>query len=240
MMRNVILTGSSGGIGAGVAEYLLALNPDMRIIGTHLRNRPAVQHERFSSLSVDLADSIAVDTLAHVAGPEVWGVVCLHGATLNAMHWKSSPADRHNVIEANVIATMNVCAAFAPALRANDNLFGEGRIVTVSSVVAQAGAIGCSAYVASKGAVEAYTRALSLELAPKNVTANCIALGYCDKGMIESILPAARQHLVEARIPLRRLGTNDDVGALVDFLLGFGSGYITGQTIGLNGGFHLG
>jgi 3-oxoacyl-[acyl-carrier protein] reductase len=103
--------------------------------------------------------------------------------------------------------------------------------------VAFTGAAGASHYAATKGAVVSFTRSLALELAPKNITANSIALGFFEYGIISHLSPQMQQEVRE-RTPLKRFGTATDVGSQVEYLLSDQSAFITGQTIHLNGGLY--
>jgi NAD(P)-dependent dehydrogenase (short-subunit alcohol dehydrogenase family) len=119
---------------------------------------------------------------------------------------------------------------------------GWGRIVTISSSSAQSGANRMSHYVASKGGVVGLTKALALELAPHGITVNSIPPGFIDTEMARRA--EARGDLpsidaVAARTPVRRAGTPDDIAAACTFLCSDEAGYITGQLIGVNGGWYL-
>jgi len=112
---------------------------------------------------------------------------------------------------------------------------GSGRIINISSVVAFTGIPGAAHYCAAKGAVASYTKAISLELAPKNITANTVALGYFQYGLIHQVNQQLQAEIRE-RIPLKRFGSGSDLGGLIKFLLSEESGYMTGQVMHINGG----
>lgn len=240
-MKYVILTGASGGIGHRLTKDLLREDLDRVVVAIYNRNKPVhngfgdVHGDRLITQQLDVADAGAVLAWARDLKFAPWAVINMHGVTMNAMHWKATGADEANLLETNLLGTMNMCAALAPLMREA----GGGRVINVSSVVARAGAIGCSAYAASKGGVEAYTRAIALELARKRVTANSVALGYMELGMTETMPDSVLADTLE-RVPLNRLGTISEVAALVEYLLGDHSAYMTGQTLQLNGGLSLG
>ena len=240
-MKHVVVTGISGGIGRAILGYLLNAVDDegdsaYTIIGVYNQNRPTLEHRRFVAYKVNLQDSDEVQRWANGFGPGApWAIVNLAGAQLSGMHWKAGKDAEEEVIDANLRSTMHMCRSFSPLFREN----GAGRIINVSSVVADMGAVGCSAYAASKAGIEGYTRAIALELARDRVTANCVALGYCNYGMIESVPDGLRAE-IQKRIPLGRLGVGSDVAGLLLYLLGEQSGYMTGQTLHLNGGIYLG
>ena len=113
-----------------------------------------------------------------------------------------------------------------------------GRIVNVSSVAGQKGGRGQVNYAASKAALEGLTRALAVELAPRNITVNAVAPGVIDTAMSEFIRDAAHDEVLD-RILLRRFGTADEVAQVVLFLASDAAAYITGAVIPVDGGFKM-
>jgi 2-hydroxycyclohexanecarboxyl-CoA dehydrogenase len=138
----------------------------------------------------------------------------------------------------NLTGTFHCLQAVVPDMVAA----GWGRIVTISSSSAQSGTRRMAHYVASKGGVIALTKALALDLAPNGITVNTIPPGVIDTPMmrrpIESGAMASMEQVL-ARAPMGRAGTPDDIAAACTFLCSEGAGYITGQLIGVNGGWYL-
>ncbi len=127
-----------------------------------------------------------------------------------------------------------MCRALLPSMvRAR-----YGRIVNISSVVAETGNPGQANYAAAKAGMEGFTRSLAREVASRNITANCVAPGFIDTDMTREIGEAARKKLLD-QVPLRRLGSAGEIAAAVRFLVGAEAGYITGITLNVNGGMHM-
>jgi 3-oxoacyl-[acyl-carrier protein] reductase len=114
-----------------------------------------------------------------------------------------------------------------------------GRIVSITSVVGSMGNIGQSNYAATKAGAEGFSRALARELGSRSVTVNCVAPGFIDTDMTRK-LPEDQRDLLLRQIPLGRLGTPAEIAAMVSFLCSEKAGYISGETIHINGGMHMG
>ncbi len=161
----------------------------------------------------------------------LWGLVNLAGASTNGMSWKLAAEDFRRVTEDNLVSTFLTTKAFLPEMRNA----GRGRIVNISSIVGHTGVPGAAHYCAAKAGIDGFTRATALEVANKNITVNSISLGYFEYGLIEQV-PKEQVDAIRAAIPLKRLGKAEDIGALLAYLLSADSGFMTGQTIHLNGG----
>ena len=138
------------------------------------------------------------------------------------------------VIDANLGGVYRLARrALRPMMRAR-----WGRIVNVSSVVARMGNAGQANYAAAKAGIEGFTRALAQEVGSRGITVNAVAPGFIETDMTAALGDAAKAALVE-RIAVGRLGAPADVAALVSFLASEGAGYVTGETIQVNGGLHM-
>ena len=114
-----------------------------------------------------------------------------------------------------------------------------GRIITISSMSAQSGAPDRAHYAASKGGVIALTKALAFELSPKGITVNTVSPGYIGTDMVRAIRPDVLDKII-ATIPVKRLGTPEEIGAMVAWLASDDAGFATGADFSLNGGLHMG
>lgn len=238
---NILVTGSNGGLGLYVVEYLLKKN--IRNILCHYRT----SSEKIESLlmkydlplenhliQANLSDEQSVSQMKsnlEIKGIEVHKIVNVAGASSNGMSWKISGEEFKTVVNDNLLSTFLTCKAFIPKMRE----LGHGRIINFSSIVGFTGVAGAAHYSAAKAGIIGLTKSLALELASKNITCNALALGYFDTGLINDI-PLEVQKDIAKKIPLGRFGTENDVGSLVYFMLSEDSGFITGQVIHINGG----
>lgn len=241
--RVALVTGGSGALGRRIVAALAAAGCRAVLVG-HLRSEDAARAivdearrlgaEGSRALSFSVTSSAAVDgAVAEVVGTlgRIDILVCAAGVNANAVTWRMDDERWSAVIDVNLSGVHRVTRAVLPAMRAA----GSGRVVVLSSVVAQRGVPGTSAYAASKAGLFGYVRAVASEVAASNVTVNALALGYFEGGMLEQVPDDARAVLL-SHIPLRRFGDPEHVGRIVVFLAGPGGDYVTGQVINLNGG----
>ena len=156
------------------------------------------------------------------------------GLTRDNLLLRMSEEEWGAVLEANLTMSFRVCKT---ALRAMMKA-RWGRIVNISSVVGRSGNPGQSNYAASKAGLEGFTRALALEVATRNITVNAVAPGFIETDMTASLSAEQTEQLL-ARVPAGRMGRAEEVAAAVQYLCGEQSGYMTGETLHLNGGMHL-
>lgn len=239
-----LVTGGSRGIGAAIAE-------DLSIAGAHVivdyatdeagaqavTSRMIARGDRAEAIACDVSNAPAVqhmisDIVGRLGGVDI--VVNNAGILRDRSFLKLSQQDWNDVINVNLTGVMNTCSATLPHMVRR----GYGRIVNISSFVAQAGNFGQTNYAAAKAGMIGFTRALALEVARKGVTVNAICPGFIETGMWASI-PTDVQESILNRIPMRRVGTPKDVARAVRFLIVDGE-YITGQTLNVNGGIYIG
>jgi NAD(P)-dependent dehydrogenase (short-subunit alcohol dehydrogenase family) len=238
----VIVTGAGSGLGLAFVKWMHKREVEPRRVFSIYRSRSMNLLDLLESYGKTLADwaynadlsdpreaEAAVAAACNKGG--LVGLVNFAGVSHGAAMWKDDAVDVANALESNFLSTRNMCAAVARRMR--EQRFGS--IVNVSSIQAHQPTFGVSAYAASKGAIEAYTRAAATELGKSGVRMNAVALGYFDTGMIEHVPP---QGLAEIQnvTPLGRIGKAHEAAQAIDFLLGDASTFITGQTLHVNGG----
>jgi len=239
--RVALVTGASRGIGRAIAQRLCS--DGLMVIGTATTEAGAEAISGFLSagsgvgrvLRVDDDDSVAT-TLAAVAeefgAPTV--VVNNAGITRDNILLRMKPDEWDDVINTNLNALFRICRACARGM----TKARWGRIVNITSVVGSMGNAGQSNYAATKAGAEGYSRALARELGSRNITVNCVAPGFIDTDMTRQ-LPDAQRDALQAQIPLGRLGQAEEVAAAVAFLVSEQAGYITGETLHVNGGMYM-
>jgi len=239
-----LVTGGSRGIGRAVVEQLAAEGADVAFfyrarhdaaseVVAAMRARDA----RVTAEPVDVRDAAACDAavarLAERCG-RIDVLVNNSGIVRDGLLGMLTDRDVTDVLATNVGGAFNVTRAVVPHLIARR----AGKIITVSSVAAAKGGRGQTNYAASKGALDAFTRALAVELAPRGITVNAVAPGIIDTELSEGVRTRAGSAVTD-RILLRRVGTAAEVAHAVVFLASRHADYITGQILTVDGGFKM-
>jgi acetoacetyl-CoA reductase len=157
------------------------------------------------------------------------------GITRDRMFLKMTREDWDAVIDTNLNSMFNVTKQVVPGMVEK----GWGRIIQISSVNGEKGQAGQTNYSAAKAGMHGFTMALAQELAAKGVTVNTVSPGYIGTEMVMAIKPQILEKIIET-IPVKRLGTPDEIGAIVAWLAGEDSGFTTGADFSCNGGLHMG
>jgi len=240
--KHVIVTGGSRGLGLALVEALLA---DGYRVSTCSRT-PSEALDRLAGPdlfwhSCRIGDGAEVRAFFDAAvawggSSPLWGLVNNAGIAREGVLATFPEVDAEAVIQTNLTGALQAARAFLRAkLVARGAGAQGGRIVNISSIIGQRGYVGLSAYSASKAGLDGLTRALAREVGRRAITVNSVAPGYLDTEMSGSLSSGQRDQIVR-RTPLGRLGTAADVVPLVRFLLGDGGGFITGQTLTVDGG----
>jgi 3-oxoacyl-[acyl-carrier protein] reductase len=243
--RVVLVTGGTRGIGRAVAKRLAG--PETALIVTCANPNsaglltiedemaPLCAHfevQRWSIEDAKAAEAAFADVVARFKRLDV--LVNNAGLTKDGLAVRMSPEDFVRVIDVNLVGTFNCSRAAAKIMMKQR----AGRIINVSSVVGFTGNVGQANYSAAKAGMIALTKTFALELAPRGVTVNAVAPGYVATDMTESLSDQVKEALL-ARVPLGRVGRPEDVASAVAFLASPEAGYLTGQTIHVNGGMHM-
>ncbi len=237
--KTALVTGASRGIGAAIARRLIA--DGYFVVGTATTANGAEQigaalGEQGLGLELQLqsAESITqtLKTIAdHGEAPAV--LVNNAGITRDNLLLRMSEAEWTDVIDTNLNGMFRLTkAVLRGMLKAR-----WGRVVNIGSVVARMGNPGQSNYVASKSAIEGFSRALAFEVASRNITVNTVAPGFIGTDMTSELSEEQTQAMLE-RIPLGRMGEVDEVAGAVAYLVSEEAAYITGQTLHINGGLY--
>ncbi len=235
-----LVTGASGGIGSAVAKALAGQGATVALSGTREEALAAVAAEIPGAvvLPCNLGDARAVDGLIHRAVEALGGkldiLVNNAGVTRDNLVMRMKDEEWDTVIRVNLEAAFRLMRAAAkPMMKAR-----FGRIISVTSVVGTTGNPGQANYAASKGALVAMSKSVAQELASRGVTVNCVAPGFIATAMTDG-LPDAQKAALNARIPAGAMGFGADIAAAVAYLASREAGYITGQTVHVNGGMAM-
>ena len=241
--KTALITGGSRGIGRAIAKELAHRGASVAV--NFRSNQRAAEEVRREIQQVgsecelfqgDISDRQHARELVHDVIDRFLHLDILvnnAGITRDRSFRKLTDDDWTEVIDTNLNSVFYCTSAAVPAMIEHN----YGRIVNIASFVGQAGNFGQTNYAASKGGIIAMTKALALELARYNITANVVAPGFTETEMVAAI-PADILQQIVAKIPLRRLARPEEVAKAVAFLLCDGD-YITGQQINVNGGIYM-
>lgn len=239
--KTALVTGASRGIGAAIAAALVADGYFVAGTATSSDGAKAIGDrlgDQGMGLTLNVADGESVAScLARVAETAGTPLVLVNnaGITKDNLLMRMSEEEWGQVIDTNLSGAFRVAK---PVLRGMLKA-RWGRIVNIGSVVGRLGNPGQGNYVASKAGLEGFTRSLAMEVASRGVTVNAVAPGFIATDMTEALSPEQADGMLQ-RIPLGRMGEAEEVAAAVSFLCSDQAGYITGQTLQVNGGLLFG
>ncbi|MBX3575697.1 MAG: 3-oxoacyl-[acyl-carrier-protein] reductase [Rhizobiaceae bacterium] len=238
--RKALVTGASGGIGEAVARTLHAQGAIVGLHGTRVEKLEALAAElgdRVKLFPANLASRDEVKALGQKAEAELEGVDILvnnAGITKDGLFVRMSDDDWDAVLEINLTAVFRLTRELThPMMRRR-----FGRVVNITSVVGVTGNPGQTNYTASKAGLIGLTKSLAKEIATRNITVNCVAPGFIESAMTGKLNDKQKDAIMGA-IPMGRMGTGAEVASAVAYLASAEAGYVTGQTIHVNGGMAM-
>jgi len=239
--KTALVTGASGGIGGAIAKALAAQGAKVALSGTRVEALEKVKAEIGGDHVIapcNLSDPTAVDALIGQAEQALGGrldiLVANAGITKDGLLLRMKDDDFQNVLKINLESYFRLSRAALRNMMKNR----YGRIIGITSVVGVTGNPGQANYAASKAGMIGFTKALAAEVASRNVTANCIAPGFISSPMTD-VLNEAQKSALMSKIPAGRLGEGSDVAAAAVYLASEEAGYMTGQTLHVNGGMAM-
>lgn len=240
--QTAIVTGGTAGIGKAIALRFAEQGARVAVIGTNESRGNAVIEEINKKFPENPAQFYQVDVSNHEASKDVVKkildqfqhvdiLVNNAGITRDGLLMKMSEEDWDNVLEVNLKSCYNFCYALVrPMMKAR-----KGRIINISSVIGLIGNAGQVNYAASKAAIIGFTKALAKEVAPRNISVNCIAPGFIETPMTDAMTEDQKKATL-ALIPFGAMGKADDIANAALFIASPLANYITGQVIVVDGG----
>ena len=236
-----LVTGASGGIGSAIATALAGQGARLAVSGSNVEKLEAFRDslgDDHVALPCNLSDGAAVDSLipqtVEALGGKLDILVNNAGVTRDNLLMRMKDEEFEDVIRINLEAAFRLMRAAAkPMMKAR-----FGRIISVTSVVGVTGNPGQANYVASKAGLIGMTKAVAQELASRGITVNAIAPGFMTSAMTDALNDQQRESIL-SRIPLGAMGSGDDIGAACVYLASKEAGYVTGQTLHVNGGMAM-
>ena len=242
-IRTALITGASRGIGkacalalsaAGVRVALAARNTDqLNELAESLRSQ---NHEAFA-VACDLASPDSIKQAAATVAKDFGRIDILVN---NAGITRDGLALRMKKDDWDAVLTTNLTGAFLMSQQVLQGMMRErwGRIINISSVVAEMGNPGQTNYVASKAGLVGLTKSLAQEMGSRNITVNAVAPGFIETDMTHGLSPELKEKML-SNIPLKKMGQPEDIAAAVVFLASDSAAYITGHVLDVNGGIHM-
>ena len=235
-----LVTGASGGIGGAIARKLHACGAAVALSGTRedaLAELARELGERVAIVPCDLSNDAAVVGLPGQVEKDLGALDILVN---NAGLTRDNLAMRMSDEEWDTVLKVNLSAGFRLARASLRGMMKRrwGRIIAITSVVGTTGNPGQANYAASKAGTTGLVKALAQEVASRGITANCVAPGFIATAMTDALSESQREKILAA-VPAGRLGTPDDVAACTVFLASEEAGYVTGQTLHVNGGMAM-
>ncbi len=238
--KKALVTGATGGLGGAIARVLHAQGASVALSGTRaeaLEALAAELGERAVVAPCNLADKDSVEALVPAAEEKLGGLDILvnnAGVTKDNLFLRLKDEDWDSVIAINLTAAFRLSRAAVKSMMRRR----YGRIISIGSIVGTTGNPGQGNYAASKAGLIGMSKALAAEVASRNITVNVVAPGFIESPMTQALNDKQREGIL-SDVPMGRLGTGTDVAAAVAYLASAEAGYVTGQTLHVNGGMTM-
>lgn len=246
--KTALVTGASGGIGRAIAKALFDRGATVALAGTReaalaeskaalLADAPAGSEGRVHVLTANLSDAAAADGLiaaAEAAMGQVDILVNNAGLTRDTLLLRMKDEDWQAVLDVNLTAAMRLSRACLRGMMKRR----FGRIIGITSIVGVTGNPGQTNYAASKAGMIGFSKSLAQEVASRGITVNCVAPGFIATAMTEALTDEQKARLAGI-IPMGAMGTPEDIAAAIVYLASREGGYVTGQTLHVNGGMAM-
>ena len=238
--KRALVTGATGGIGEAIARALHAAGAEVALSGTRAEKLQALADdlgERAHVTPANLGDRESVDGLVAAASEKMGGVDILvnnAGVTRDNLAMRMKDDEWDDVIKINLESTFRLCkSAMRGMMKAR-----WGRMINITSIVGVTGNPGQANYCASKAGIIGMSKSLAQELAARGITVNCVAPGFIATPMTD-VLTDEQKAAITTGIPSGELGKPEDIAAAVLYLASEEAGYVTGQTVHVNGGLAM-
>ncbi len=238
--KKALITGASGGIGEAIARKFHALGATVGLHGTRAEKLEQIASdlgERTVVLPADLSDREAVAQLGKDAEAKLQGVDILvnnAGITKDGLFIRMKDDDWDQVLEIDLTATFRLTRELTqPMIKRR-----AGRIVNITSIVGVTGNPGQVNYCAAKAGMIGFTKSLAQEIASRGITVNAVAPGFIESAMTDKLNDKQREGILSS-IPMKRMGTGEEIASMTAFLASDAAGYVTGQTLHVNGGMAM-
>jgi len=235
--KTALVTGGTRGIGRAVAEAYIKAGATVIVTGSKVESAQKAAEEMGAEkgIGANLFEDNAVEMILEQLGDTKVDILVNNaGITRDGLFIKQTDEQWNDVLNVNLTKVAALTRALVPSMTRNK----FGRIINIASVVAHMGNFGQTNYVAAKAGLTGFTKALSMEVARKNVTANCIAPGFIKTDMTKD-LPEKVVTMMNEKIPARRFGEAEDIANAAVYLASEGAGYVNGSTIHVNGGLYM-
>jgi 3-oxoacyl-[acyl-carrier protein] reductase len=238
--KTALVTGASGGLGGAIARALHAQGATVALSGTRAAALETLAGElgsRTHVLPCDLSDTAAVEALVPSAEAAMGSLDILvnnAGVTKDNLFMRMKDAEWDAVISVNLTAAFRLARASVKGMMKRR----YGRIIGITSIVGVTGNPGQGNYAAAKAGMIGMSKALAQEVASRGITVNCVAPGFIASPMTDALNDKQREAIL-GNVPMGKLGAGEDIGAAVVYLASAQAGYVTGQTLHVNGGMAM-